>query len=260
MARVAMGLEYDGSAYAGWQVQPDRPTVQRVVEEALSRVADAPVTTVCAGRTDAGVHATGQVVHFDSDAPRTEWAWVMGANANLPRPVAARWARVVPEDFHARFKALSRTYRYLLCNRPTRPGLDHGRVAWMHRPLDAERMHEAARCLLGEHDFSAFRAQDCQAKTPVRTLHRLDIYRHDDTVVFEVRANAFLYHMVRNLVGTLVRVGLGEADADWLRAVLDSRDRTEAAATAAAAGLYLVAVEYPGEYGLPDPAVSWETA
>lgn len=246
-----MGIEYNGAAFAGWQVQPDQPTVQQVVERALSSVADHPVQVVCAGRTDAGVHATGQVVHFDSDAPRTTWAWVLGANANLPRTVAATWAQQVPDGFHARFDALSRSYRYDLLNRATRPGVDHDRVAWLHRPLDVPRMHAAAQRLLGEHDFSAFRAQGCQAKTPVRTLRRLDITRTGDRIAFELTANAFLHHMVRNLVGSLVMVGCGERDADWLQQVLESRDRSRAAATASPAGLYLVAVEYPARYGLP---------
>ncbi|MEX0900586.1 MAG: tRNA pseudouridine(38-40) synthase TruA [Gammaproteobacteria bacterium] len=254
--RIALGLEYNGTPFAGWQDQPDQPTVQGALERALSRVADHPVQVQCAGRTDAGVHATAQVVHFDSDAARSQWSWVLGANANLPRAVSVNWARAVPDDFHARFSARSRSYRYVLLNRPTRAGLDADRVAWLHRPLDADAMHRAAQQLLGEHDFSAFRAQGCQAKTPVRTLHRLDVMRAGDTVTFEVRANAFLHHMVRNLVGSLCQVGGGERDADWLRAVLDGRDRTQAAATAAAAGLYLVAVEYPGHYELPEGAVS----
>lgn len=256
MRRIAVGIEYDGSPFAGWQLQPDQPTVQGAVEDALGRVADHTVRVTCAGRTDAGVHATGQVVHFDSAAPRSEWSWVLGANANLPRAVAVRWARFVPDDFNARFSALSRSYRYLLLNRATRPGLEHQRVAWMHRELDAARMHEAAQVLLGEHDFSAFRAQGCQAKTPVRTLHRLDVSREGQLIVFELRANAFLHHMVRNLVGALARIGQGAADGAWLADLLAGRDRTRAPATAPAAGLYLTAVEYPGAYGLPDAAVS----
>lgn len=250
MKRFALGLEYNGTDFAGWQVQPDVPTVQGVLEAALSRVADSPVRVQCAGRTDAGVHATAQVVHFDSDAPRREWSWVLGANANLPRTVSVNWARVVADDFHARFSARSRSYRYLLLNRPTRPGVDWDRVAWMHRPLDAGRMHDAAQTLLGEHDFSAFRAQGCQAKTPVRDLQRLDVVRDGDLIRFEVRANAFLHHMVRNLVGALTMVGAGERDVGWPRAVLDGRDRTVAAATAPASGLYLVGVGYEPRFGL----------
>ena len=256
MPRIALGLEYNGTAFAGWQIQRDQPTVQETLEHALSCVADHPVRVQCAGRTDSGVHATAQVVHFDSDAPRTLWAWTLGANANLPRSVAVNWARTVPDDFHARFSARSRSYRYRLLNRPTRAGLESDRVAWVHRPLDAGAMHAAAQRLLGEHDFSAFRAQGCQAKTPIRTLHRLDVVRDGDELRFEVRANAFLHHMVRNLVGALCEVGNGERDAAWLRAVLDGRDRTRASATASASGLYLVAVEYPPGYGLPDGAVS----
>lgn len=253
MARIALGLEYDGTAFAGWQIQPDQPTVQQAVEAALSRVADHPVQVVCAGRTDAGVHATGQVVHFDSDAPRSEWSWVLGANANLPRAVSVNWARTVPNGFHARFEARARSYRYVLLNRATRPGVDHDRVAWLHRPLDVERMHDAAQRLLGEHDFSAYRAQGCQAKSPVRVLHRLTVTRTDERVVFEATANAFLHHMVRNLVGALTMVGIGERPVEWPRAVLDGRDRTKGAATASPSGLYLIAVEYPAHYGLPSP-------
>ncbi len=253
MSRIAMVVEYNGAGFAGWQIQPDQPTVQQAVEHALSSVADHPVQVVCAGRTDAGVHATAQVIHFDSEAPRTEWAWVMGANANLPRTVSARWAKVVDEDFHARFRATARRYRYLLLNRATRPGVDHDRMAWVHRPLDVERMHAAAQTLLGEHDFTAFRAQACQAKTPVRTLTRLDVSRAGDVVTFDLEANAFLHHMVRNLVGSLNLIGVGEREPDWLRAVLDGRDRSAAAATASPAGLYLVGVSYPEQYGIIAP-------
>lgn len=251
MPRFALGLEYNGAGYAGWQSQPGRSTIQDAVETALSRVADHPVKVVCAGRTDAGVHATGQVVHFDSDARRTLWSWVLGANANLPRAVSVNWAHPVADDFHARFSARARSYRYMLLNRPTRPGLDSDRVAWTHRELDVARMHAAAQGILGEHDFSAFRAQACQARTPVRDLQCLDVRRDGDLVVFEVRANAFLHHMVRNLVGCLTAIGTGDREPGWLRAVLDGRDRTVAGATASPAGLYLVAVRYDADHGLP---------
>ncbi len=255
MARIALGLEYNGAGFAGWQSQPGQSTVQQALETALSRVADHPVGVVCAGRTDAGVHATAQVVHFDSEAKRTLWSWVLGANANLPATVAVNWAHAVADDFHARFSARSRSYRYLLLNRPTRAGLDADRVAWTHRALDVGRMHAAAQTILGEHDFSAFRAQACQARTPVRDLQRLDVVRDGDRIVFEVRANAFLHHMVRNLVGCLTAIGSGEREPGWLREVRDGRDRTMAGATAPAAGLYLVAVVYDAGHGLPAPTV-----
>lgn len=255
MARIALGIEYDGTGFAGWQSQPGQATVQDAVESALSRVADHPVKVVCAGRTDAGVHATGQVVHFDSDARRTLWSWVLGANSNLPRAVSVNWARVVADDFHARFSARARSYRYMLLNRATRPGLDATRVAWTHRELDVARMHEAAQSILGEHDFSAFRAQACQARSPVRDLQRLDVSREGDLIRFEIRANAFLHHMVRNLVGCLTAIGIGDREPGWLREVLDGRDRTVAGATASPSGLYLVAVRYDAEHGLPDAPV-----
>jgi tRNA pseudouridine38-40 synthase len=251
MARIAAGLEYDGRAYSGWQFQPGLTTVQDALQGALSRVAAAPVECSCAGRTDAGVHAFSQVVHFDSDAARSERAWRLGANTYLPSDVSVVWVREVAGHFHARYSARSRSYRYVIFNRDSRPGLDTGRVTWERRPLDAPRMHDAAQALLGEHDFSGFRAIECQAKSPVRRVEQLEVRRHGDWVHIDITANAFLHHMVRNIAGLLMTVGHGESPPERVAAVLASRDRKTNAATAPPHGLYLVAVSYPAEFGLP---------
>ncbi|MDP1733248.1 MAG: tRNA pseudouridine(38-40) synthase TruA [Sulfuritalea sp.] len=242
--RVALGVEYDGSGFCGWQSQAGRGAVQDVLESALSRVADAPTRVVCAGRTDAGVHAIGQVVHFDTAAVRPDTAWVRGVNAHLPASVAVRWAKPVQDDFHARFSARGRRYRYLLLNRGERPGLMAKRVGWFHRPLDAEAMRAAAALLLGEHDFSAFRSVECQAKSPVKILRRADVARHGDLLVFDFEASAFLHHMVRNIVGALVYVGKGAHPPEWLGELLAGRDRARAAPTFEACGLYFAGVDY----------------
>jgi tRNA pseudouridine38-40 synthase len=249
--RIALGIEYDGSGFAGWQSQPHGRTVQDVLEKALSAIACSPIRTICAGRTDAGVHALAQVVHFDTDTLRPDTAWVRGVNANLPPPVAVRWAVPVDLDFHARFSARSRSYRYLLLNRTVRPAVDHGRVGWFHAPLDLDAMSEAATCLVGEHDFSAFRAAECQAKSPIKVVHNIAISREKDTICFQITANAFLHHMVRNLVGSLVFVGKGRQPLSWLAEVLASRDRALAAPTFDAAGLYFAGVEYEERWRLP---------
>ena len=249
--RIALGLEYDGSRFHGFERQPGRRTVQSEVEAALARVAAAPVRVVCAGRTDAGVHATGQVVHFDTAASRPVHAWVRGTNTYLPPDVTVLWARIVADGFHARFLALQRRYRYVIVNRDTRPALLAGRAAWEYRPLDARLMRLAARHLAGEHDFSSFRAAGCQARHPVRRLHRIEVARTGDRIVIDVHANAFLQHMVRNIAGTLVAVGAGEHDPDWVASVLAARDRRAAGVTAAPDGLYLVGVDYPEEAGIP---------
>ena len=209
MTKIALGVEYDGSRFCGWQTQPEGCSAQDALERSLAEIAGAPVATVCAGRTDAGVHALAQVVHFDTGAQRPDTAWVRGTNALLPPALAVTWAREMPQDFHTRYSALSRSYRYLLLNHPVRPAVDQARVGWFHAPLDLEIMRRAARLLLGERDFSAFRSAECQAKTPVRTLSQLDIERRGDYLVFDFRANAFLHHMVRNIVGSLVAVGKG---------------------------------------------------
>jgi len=252
MARFAACVEYDGRAYSGWQYQPGLHTVQDVLQGALSRVADAPVECTCAGRTDAGVHALGQVIHFDSDAARSERGFRLGANTYLPSDVSVLWLREVQAHFHARYSATARSYRYVILNRDSRPGLASGRATWERRPLDAERMHEAAQCLVGEHDFSAFRAIECQSKSPVRRIETLDVTRDADWVSIRVTANAFLHHMVRNLAGLLMSVGQGDSPPERVPAVLAGRDRKANAATAPPDGLYLASVRYPAEFGLPE--------
>ena len=251
MARIAVGLEYDGRAYSGWQYQPGLKTVQDVMQCAFSRVADSAVECVCAGRTDSGVHASGQVVHFDTTAVRSERAWRLGANTYLPPDVSVAWVRAVPDQFHARFSASARNYRYLIFNRDSRSALAAGRATWERRPLDAGRMHAAAQVLVGEHDFSAFRAIECQSKSPVRRVERLDVQRRGEWLWIEITANAFLHHMVRNVAGLLLSVGHGDSPPERVASVLASRDRKCNAATAVPDGLYLTAVRYPVEFGLP---------
>jgi tRNA pseudouridine38-40 synthase len=251
MVRVALGLEYDGQHFCGWQTQPNACAVQDVLESALHEIAGETITVACAGRTDTGVHALAQVVHFDTAALRPQSAWVRGVNALLPPTVAVRWAQEVAPTFHARFSARARRYRYVLLNRPTRPGLASGRVGWFHAPLDLQRMRQAADSLLGEHDFSAFRAAECQAKTPVRTLTELGIRRQGDCIIFDLHANAFLHHMVRNIIGALVYVGKGKHPPEWLAELLQGRDRKMAAPTFAPDGLYLSGVEYEAQWGIP---------
>ncbi len=250
--RIALGVEYDGSRFCGWQTQPQCCSVQDALERALAKVADEPVATVSAGRTDAGVHALAQVVHFDTHAERPETAWVRGVNALLPAACAVNWSRQVADGFHARYSAVARCYRYLLLNHPVRPAADQSRVGWFHAPLDLETMQHAARLLIGEHDFSAFRSAECQARTPVRTLTRLDIARRGDHLAFDFCANAFLHHMVRNIVGCLVYVGKGKYPPEWLGEILAGRDRSRAAPTFDAAGLYLSQVVYDARWGLPE--------
>ena len=252
--RIALGIEYDGSRFLGWQTQPGGGTVQDALQAALSGIADEPVSVTCAGRTDRGVHGRGQVVHFDTTAKRPDSAWVRGVNAMLPEAVAVLWSRRVAPDFHARYSALSRSYRYLLLNRPVRPALAARHAGWYHAPLALEPMREAAALLLGEHDFSAFRAADCQAKSPVRTLHELGIERRGESIEFSLRANAWLQHMVRNIVGTLVYVGSGKHPPQWAKQLLQSRDRSLAAPTFGPEGLYLEAVEYAAYWNVPASA------
>jgi tRNA pseudouridine38-40 synthase len=249
--RIALGIEYDGSRFLGWQTQPGGGAVQDALEAALATIAAQPVAVTCAGRTDRGVHALGQVVHFDTSAERPDGAWVRGVNAVLPDSVAVLWSRRVRGDFHARYSARVRTYRYVLLNRTVRPALAARHAGWCHAPLDVEAMRTAAASLRGEHDFSAFRSAECQASTPVRTLHSLDIEQRGERIDFVLRANAFLHHMVRNLVGSLVYVGRRKQPPHWLREVLESRQRARAAPTYAAAGLYLEAVEYEANWELP---------
>lgn len=249
--RIALGVEYDGSGFCGWQTQTGVRTVQACLEHALSNVAAEPVQLVCAGRTDAGVHGVGQVVHFDTNAERTPRSWILGTNSNLDHDVTVRWAQVVPDGFHARFSARRRHYRYLIANRMVRPAIGRRRMDWIHRTLDEELMTAAARLLLGEHDFSSYRAVACQARNPVRTVYRLDVQRHGDLVIIDVEANGFLHHMVRNIVGVLTAIGCGEQAPEWAREVLEHRDRALGGVTAPAAGLYLIGVEYPEDFRLP---------
>jgi len=251
--RIALALEYDGSRFLGWQTQPGGGTVQDTLQAALSGIAGSAVQVTCAGRTDRGVHAREQVVHFDTGAARPDSAWVRGVNALLPDSVAVLWAARVADDFHARYAALARTYRYVLLNRPVRPALAARHAGWTHAPLDVAAMRAAALQLVGEHDFSAFRAAECQARSPVRTLQALEVQARGERIDFVLRANAFLQHMVRNIVGTLVYVGNGRHAPQWAGEVLASRDRARAAPTFAAEGLYLERVEYAERWALPMP-------
>lgn len=254
--RVALALSYDGSLYRGWQSQrkPHVATVQEHLETTLSKIANAPIRVQCAGRTDAGVHASFQVVHFDSPADRKEKAWVAGANTLLPDGISVLWAKPVDPGFHARFSATARRYRYIIANTQTRPAiLSHG-VTWQPQQLDHEAMHAAAQCLLGEQDFTSFRAVACQSNTPMRNVHFVEVSRINQLVVIDIQANAFLYHMVRNIAGSLLEVGKGRMPVSWVSDVLQARDRCKAAVTAPPHGLYLVHVTYPDDYGLPtDP-------
>ena len=252
MARIAVGIEYDGSSFSGWQLQTAVPSVQHTLQTALTTVCNHSVELVAAGRTDAGVHSRGQVAHFESDASRTERALLMGANSNLPAGVSLRWARYVPGHFHARYSATARTYRYCILNRAVRSALAGGRSAWVYRPLQVEPMIEAARSLIGTHDFSSFRAAECQARSPVRELAALQVRRVGDFIVLEVTANAFLHHMVRNIAGMLIHVGRGDAPPQLAAELLAARDRRLAPATAPAEGLYFWHVHYPPVFGLPD--------
>ncbi len=249
--RYALGIEYDGTDFFGWQRLSHGPSIQAEVEAALSFVADHRVEVTCAGRTDAGVHARCQVIHFDSDAPRDERAWTLGANSRLPVGVSVLWARHVRDDFHARFCARARRYRYVVLNRAVRPALDARYVAWERRPLDAQAMHAAAQSLIGEHDFSAFRALSCQATHARREVLAISVQRQGDRVILEIEANAFLHHMVRNIAGSLLEVGRGEQPVEWIARVLEKRDRALAGATASAQGLTFVGPQYPAEWALP---------
>ena len=249
--RIAIGISYDGSRFEGWQSQSSGNTVQDCLEVALASIAGHPVRISGAGRTDAGVHGVAQVAHFDSEAVRPKSAWVRGVNALLPAAIAVIWVKPVPDTFHARFSATARHYRYVLLNHAVRPAADHGRVGWFHAPLDVMRMREATSCLLGEHDYSAFRSSQCQAKSPVRNLTQLDIHVQGPYVLFDLCANGFLHHMVRNIVGSLIYIGSGRHDSAWMKTLLAARDRTQAAPTFDAAGLYLKGVDYDLSWGLP---------
>ena len=257
--RIALGLSYRGSRYAGWQRQPDVDSVQARVEAALGEFVAAPVVVVCAGRTDAGVHAVQQVVHLDTEVDREDFSWVRGTNRFLPDDVAVQWCRRVDGSFHARNSARGRHYRYVLLESPVRPSLESGLVGWSFRPLDGCAMRDAAASLLGEHDFSAFRSSECQARSPVKTMHRIRVDRHGAYWRFDFEADAFLHHMVRNLMGCLVVIGQGRRPAGWMAEVLASRDRDAAAPTFAPDGLYFIGPHYDAAHGLPGdaPAAHW---
>lgn len=252
--RLALGIEYDGTDFVGWQSQINGRSLQQTLEAALSRVADAPVVVACAGRTDAGVHAQCQVVHFDTEVQRPMRSWVLGSNSWLPSTMAVRWATPVADDFHARFSARARRYRYTLVNRKTRPALQRRFCAWERAPLDIEAMQAASRCLVGTHDFTSFRTAACQAKSPVRSLLRLELSRQEDQVCMDIEANAFLHHMVRNIMGSLLDVGRGRQPTSWIEQLLAARDRRLAGKTAEASGLVFIGPRYPSSDGLPPEA------
>jgi tRNA pseudouridine38-40 synthase len=249
--RVAVGVEYDGTAYSGWQQQASAESIEETLERALSSIADEPVEVICAGRTDSGVHAREQVAHFDTNATRNRLAWLLGTNTELPTDVSLRWVHPVPDHFHARYSALSRTYRYLILNQSARSALLAGRALLVHQPIDVEAMQAAAQCLIGEHDFSAFRSSECQSRSAVRLLQALRVRRSGPWVAIDVTANSFLHHMVRNIAGLLLLIGQGRAPPDRAREQLESRQRSTGAAMAAAHGLYLWQVQYPPQFGLP---------
>ena len=251
LMKIAAGVEYDGSKYSGWQRQKLSVSVQQHVEAALSAVADHPLSVTCAGRTDAGVHALNQVIHFESDAVRDAHSWVFGSNTHLPGDISLTWAKPVQADFHARYSATSRIYNYIILNRPARPGLGHGSVTWECRRLDSGRMSRAALSLVGEHDFTSYRAKSCQAKTPVRNVLDLSVKRDNEYVVIVVEANAFLHHMVRNIAGVLMEIGISKHEVGWELDVLNAKSRDCGGVTAAADGLYLTGVNYPEKYGIP---------
>lgn len=252
LSRFALCVEYDGSAYQGWQRQSHtQDTIQQHVERALSKIANHPVSVVCSGRTDAGVHACHQIIHFDTSAVRSMRSWVLGVSTNLPFDIAIKWAVPVSHDFHARFGATERCYRYLIHNTPVKPALLNRQMTWAYQPLDAAKMQEAGDYLIGTHDFSSYRAVACQAKNPVRDLRKLNVKRYGEIIMIEVRANAFLQHMIRNIAGVLMKIGSGEASALWAKEVLEAKDRRLGGVTALPHGLYFVDVKYPEEFCLP---------
>ena len=249
--RIALGIEYAGTNFCGWQFQPHAPSIQGCVEAALSKVAHHLITVVCAGRTDTGVHALAQVVHMDVTAQRSPRSWILGANANLPKDISVIWAQPVDNNFHARFSASARHYRYIILNRPTRPALLAKQVAWEHKTLNIELMQIAANYLIGTYDFSSYRALACQAKNPIRTISSLTVSRFDEQVVIDISANAFLHHMVRNIAGVLITIGSGEQPPLWAKTVLEASNRAQGGITAPASGLYLCGVDYPSPYIFP---------
>lgn len=250
--KIALGIEYLGTRFSGWQSQTGLRCVQSEVERVLSKVADEPITIICAGRTDAGVHAHGQVVHFETQALRDDRSWLLGANTQLPKDISVTWVKQVDADFHARFSAISRTYHYQIYNRLARSAVNESRATWVYHSLDVDAMHSSAQVLVGEHNFTSFRTSECQAKSPIRTLQSIKLERQNEWVFCRVKANAFLHHMVRNLMGSLIMVGRGERSEAWIQEVLIKQDRTIAGPTAPPDGLYLHAVEYPSKFELPN--------
>ncbi len=248
--RIVLGVEYDGSGYSGWQWQTGAKTVQSELQKALSKVAAEDITVICAGRTDAGVHALEQVVHFDTEAVRDLHSWLMGGNSHLPDQVRIVWAQYAIADFHARYSAIARFYRYIILNRKVKSALLAKQSTWCYRPLDEQKMHQAAQYLIGEHDFSSFRAQGCQSKSPRRFMYFINVYRQDERVIMDISANAFLHHMVRNIAGVLIEIGTGEKPINWTHHLLKVKERKQGGVTAPAEGLYLGAVFYPKQYGI----------
>ncbi|PJD92620.1 MAG: tRNA pseudouridine(38-40) synthase TruA [Legionella sp.] len=261
--RIALVVEYDGSQYYGWQAQTGLRTVQQALENAISKVADCDLTVVCAGRTDTGVHATNQVVHFDCDKPRSIRSWIHGANSFLPKDVCVKWGKEVPESFHARYSATARRYRYVIYNGAIRPALLRSNVTWQYRQLDHRLMHQAAQFLVGEQDFTSFRSVECQSNTPMRNIHKIEVSRTGDLLIIDVTANAFLHHMVRNIAGVLIAIGSGRHPVSWIEEVLAAKDRRLGAETAPSYGLYLVQVTYPKQFSInqsnPGPLFLWES-
>lgn len=251
MKKIALGIEYNGANYCGWQRQSHSPSVQESLEKVLSKIADEPISVFCAGRTDTGVHATGQVVHFEYSKERPNKAWILGANTQLKEDIAVRWAHQVADDFHARFSATARRYRYIIANTAAKPAILHSGLTWIRQKLNADWMHQACQYFPGEQDFSAFQASSCQSPTAMRNIHHLKVERQGDFIIIDIKANAFLHHMVRNIAGTLIEIGRGNQPYDWAQQLLASKNRSLAAATASPNGLYLVDVDYPSDYELP---------
>lgn len=249
--RYALGIEYDGTNYCGWQRQNNGIGVQQRVEEALSKIANEPVEVICAGRTDTGVNATNQVVHFDTAQVRKEVAWTLGVNTHLPPDIAVSWVKQVPEEFHARFSATARQYRYIIYNSRLRSAILHNGLSFCHQPLDENLMHQAAQLLVGRHDFTSYRTVHCQSHSAIRTLYHIKVNRFNNYIVIEVKGNAFLHHMVRNIAGSLMEVGQGDRPVSWIKDVLDAQNRCAAGMTAASAGLYFVDVDYPEQFNIP---------
>ncbi len=255
MTRIALGVEYDGFAYCGWQTQKGVPTVQDTLEKALSKIANEMIQVQCAGRTDTGVHGLAQVVHFDTAASRDDFSWILGTNSNLPDDISVQWAQPVSEDFHARFSAIRRTYRYHILNQRSPSAVLANKVVWEPRPLEVQSMQIAAQALIGKHDFSAYRSLACQSKSPIRTIYRLEISQQGPLITIEIEANAFLHHMVRNIAGVLMAIGMQREDTRWAAEVLATRDRRLGGITARPEGLFLIRVDYPDAFAIPNRSV-----